>query len=118
MDKVDGDVQRIAKQQVWSEAEGKRMVAAWRRSGESRAAFARRYWMAVHRLYYWIGTVGEGRGSTSPDRTRVQFHPVRVLPDRVDAGALAPIEIRVIRVPRGVALEELRAVLAALDHHG
>ena len=32
MDRLDGDVQRIAKQRVWSEAEGKRMVAAWHRS--------------------------------------------------------------------------------------
>ena len=58
MDKVDGDVQRIAKQRVWSEAEGKRIVAAWRRSGESRAAFARRYGIPVHRLYYRITTAG------------------------------------------------------------
>ena len=54
MDKVDGDVQRIAKQRVWSEAEGKRIVAAWRRSGVSRAAFGRRTGIAVHRLHYWI----------------------------------------------------------------
>ena len=48
----------------------------------------------------------------------MQFHPVRVLPERLDAGSTAPIEIRMIRVPRGVAPEELRAVLAALDSHG
>ena len=116
MDKVDGDVQRIAKQRVWSEAEGKRIVAAWRRSGESRAAFARRYGIPVHRLYYRITTAGARRPVT--ERGPVPFHPVRVLPDRVDAGDAAPIEIRMIRVPRGVAPEELRAVLAALEHHG
>ena len=116
MDKGDGEVQRIAKQRVWSEAEGKRMVAAWRRSGESRAAFARRYGIPVHRLYYRITTAGARRPVS--DRGPVQFHPVRVLPDRLDAGSTAPIEIRMIRVPRGVALEELRAVLAALEQHG
>ena len=46
MDKVDSDVQRIAKQRVWSEAEGTRIVVAWRRSGVSRAAFGRRYGIA------------------------------------------------------------------------
>ena len=116
MDKLDGDVQRLAKQRVWSEAEGKRIVAAWRRSGVSRAAFGRRTGIAVHRLHYWITKGGSRRPVT--ERGPVPFHPVRVLPDRVEAGDAAPIEIRVIRVPRGVALEELRAVLAALDSHG
>ena len=92
MDKVDGDVQRIAKQRVWSETEGKRIVATWRRSGESRAAFARRYGIPVHRLYYRITTAGARSPVT--ERGPVQFHPVRVLPDRVEAGDVAPIEIR------------------------
>ena len=92
MDKVDGDVQRIAKQRVWSEAEGKRIVAAWRRSGVSRAAFGRRTGIAVHRLHYWITKGGSRRPVT--ERGPVPF------------------------VPRGVALDELRAVLAALDSHG
>ena len=92
MDKVDGDVQRIAKQRVWSETEGKRIVATWRRSGESRAAFARRYGIPVHRLYYRITTAGARSPVT--ERGPVQFHPVRVLPDRVEAGDAAPIEIR------------------------
>ena len=116
MEKMDGDVQRIAKQRIWSEAEGKRIVTAWRRSSQSRAAFGRRYGIAVHRLHYWITKAG-ARGPVT-DGGPVQFHPVRVLPDRLDAGGAAPIEIRVIRVPRGVALEELRAVLAALEQHG
>ena len=116
MDTMDGDVQRLATQRVWSEDEGQCIVAAWRRSGESPAAFARRTGIAVHRLYYRITTTGPRRAVT--DGGPVQFHPVRVLPERLDAGSTAPIEIRMIRVPRGVAPEELRAVLAALDSHG
>ena len=116
MEQLDGDVQRIAKRRAWSEAEGKRIVAAWRRSGESRAAFARRYGIPVHRLYYRITTT-DARGAVT-ERGPEPFHPVSVLPDRVDAGDAAPIEIRMIRVPRGVAPEELRAVLAALEYHG
>jgi len=34
----DQEVQRIAKLGSWSDAEGKVVVAAWRRSGEARAA--------------------------------------------------------------------------------
>ena len=56
MDTMDGEVQRLATQRVWSEDEGQCIVAAWRRSGESPAAFARRYGIAVHRLYYRITT--------------------------------------------------------------
>ena len=32
MEKLDGEVQRIAKLRAWSETEGKRIIAAWRRS--------------------------------------------------------------------------------------
>ena len=116
MEKLDGEVQRIAKLRAWSETEGKRIIAAWRRSGVSRAAFGRRYGIPVHRLYYWSTTVGARSHVTA--RGPVQFHPVRVLPERVEASPVAPIEIRLIRVPRGCAPEELRAVLAALEYHG
>lgn len=115
MDTMDVDVQRIAKQRTWSEADGQRVVAAWRKSGESRAVFGRRYDIAVHRLHYWI-TKAAPRVDVA-ERAAVPFHPVRVLPARVDAERASPIEIRMIRVPRGVALEELRAVLTALDDH-
>ena len=32
MDKLDSDLQRIAKRRVWSEGEGKRIISAWRRA--------------------------------------------------------------------------------------
>ncbi len=42
MEKLDGEVQRIAKLRAWSETEGQRIIAAWRRSrsGQTRS---RRY---------------------------------------------------------------------------
>ena len=51
---------------------GKRIVAARRRSSESRAAFGRRYGIPVHRLYYWITKAGARRPVTDllPDRWR------------------------------------------------
>jgi len=111
---MDKDVRRIAKQQRWSEADGQRMVDAWRGSGASRAAFARRYGFAVHRLTYRLTTTADAPGPV-PARGPVSFHPVRVLPEQIEAGDAAPIEIRMIRVPRGTPPDELRAVLAALD---
>ena len=114
MDTMDGDVQRLATQRVWSADEGERLVAAWRRSGESPTAFARRYGIAAHRLYYRITTT-DARGAAT-EHAAVPFHPVRVLPTRDDAGGTAPMEIQMIRV-RGVAPEALRAVLAALEPH-
>jgi len=110
---MDKDVQRIAKQRRWSESEGQRMVDAWRGSGESRAAFARRYGIAVHRLSYRLTTTADTHGPVTV-RGPVPFPPVRVLPEQIAAGDAAPIEIRVLRVPRGVSPDALRAVLAAL----
>jgi len=116
MDQMEHDVQRIAKQGRWSAADGQRMVDAWHQSGESRTAFARRYGFAVHRLAYQISMIADAPRTTTT-RGPLAFHPVHVVPERVDAGNATPIEIRVIRVPRGVPPEELRAVLAALDSH-
>jgi len=81
---MDKDVQRIAQQRRWSEAEGERMVDAWRGSGESRTAFARRYGFAVHWLAYRITTTADPRGPVT-ERGPVPFHPVRVPPDAVRA---------------------------------
>jgi transposase-like protein len=133
MEKLDRDVLRIATHRVWSKAEGTRVAEVWRRSGTSRAAFARHYGIPVHRLYYWIANTAENPGRGAPHRPPhavVRFHPVRVVREVVpevvpevmrtredaDRGATAaPIEIRSIRVPHGWAPEELRAVLRALD---
>ena len=37
----------------WSEKDARRVVAAWRRSGESIRAFAVRHGFVRQRLYYW-----------------------------------------------------------------
>ena len=54
MDRVDVGVQRIATKRTWSEEERQRVAAAWRKSGESRVVFDRRYDLALLRLHYWI----------------------------------------------------------------
>lgn len=108
---LDREVLRIARLGSWSDAEARLVVEAWRRSGESRAEFGRRYDIAVHRLYHWIGKF-DGRRRTPKSSTPV-FHPVEVR--ALDTEEAPPaIEIRMIRVPLGMAPEELRAVLSAL----
>ncbi len=37
----------------WSEAEGRAVVEAWRRSGESATEFARRHGLRAKRIVYW-----------------------------------------------------------------
>ena len=127
MEKLDQHVMRMARQAVWSEAEGGRVIEAWRRSGETIAEYARRYAIAPYRLYYWRTRSGKkgSQGSIREQRARkeapmVGFHSVRVLPAPVDAGDRgdgsdgAALEIRWIRIRRGMAAEDMRAVLAAL----
>jgi transposase-like protein len=142
METLDRDVLRIATRRVWSRADGTRVVEAWRRSGMSRAAFARQSGLPVHRLHYWIANTAAHPGRGAPPRPPhavVRFHPVRVVRDggrdgvrevvpevgrpREDANAersatAAPIEIRSIRIPRGWAPAEVRAVLRALESLG
>jgi transposase-like protein len=108
---VDREVRRIAKLGSWSDSDGKRIADAWRRSGQSRAAFGRRYGIAVHRLYFWVAKFG-GKSVAAPPRKGVRFHPVRVTGD--DSLSRESIEIRLVKVPRGIGEDELRVVLSAL----
>jgi transposase-like protein len=44
----------------WSEDEARGVIDAWRESGETVAAFARREGLAAHRVYWWRGRLGGG----------------------------------------------------------
>jgi hypothetical protein len=48
----------------WSEAEGRAVIEAWRRSGESRAGFARRHGLQTKRLKYWAGRLSRAAEPT------------------------------------------------------
>jgi transposase-like protein len=124
---VDRQLQRIAQRPVWSEADSSRMVEAWRASGETIAAFARRYGVPPYRMYYWRDRTRERMRDVSTarriDRTAPVFHPVRVRSSRADASdgddvasdsSSGVIEIRSIRIPRGIAAADVRVVLTAL----
>jgi transposase-like protein len=89
-----------------------RLVARWRTSGESRAAFARRHGVSGWSFWYWCRKLSE----TAPPRTAApMFVPVRVTQE-----AEAPsIEIVLsdgarVRVREGTPVEWVRAVVMAL----
>ena len=92
-----------------------RLVAQWRRSGESQARFARRHHIPGWTFWYWCrklssqGPAEAGRAPAAP------FVPVRVTPD-AEAGVVEvvlPAGERV-RVTAGASAELVRAVVAAL----
>ena len=44
----------------WSEDEARRVIDAWKESGETVAAFARREGLVAHRVYWWRGRLEGG----------------------------------------------------------
>lgn len=112
------DIDRVVRRRRWSEADARAVVAAWRGSGDSQIAFARRYGLDPQRVGHWIRRLGS---ETSGEKSALRFHPVRVVDRGVAIGAAecATIEIvltdgRAVRVPRGVEARELRLVLEVL----
>ena len=105
---------RIVRGSYWRAADARVVVEAWRRSGRSLAAFARQHGVSARRLAYWRTQLDR----RAAPRAAVAFHPVQVVPARGGIAAAA-IEIRlgascVVRVPAGVAMTDVRVVLAAL----
>src|SRR2546425_5400488 len=89
-----------------------RLVARWRMSGESRAAFARRHDLSGWSFWYWCRKLSE----TAPARVAAPMF----VPARVTQEADAPsIEIVLpdgarVRVREGAPVEWVRRVVAAL----
>jgi hypothetical protein len=110
----------VAARGYWRESTARVMVDAWRGSGETVAAFARRHGVDRRRLARWVRRV---EGTTQTGEVVVPFHPVRVVGGAAARGTEAPIEIAVgrayqVRVPPGFAGEDLRRVLAVLGVGG
>jgi len=98
----------------WTSSDGQAVVAAWRASGQGRAAWCRAHAVALHRLTYWIGRLLP-MIDWSPSTT-MSFAEVRCAPQS-HAEALTVLcgsGARVL-VPRGVDVVFLRAVAEALS---
>jgi hypothetical protein len=105
-------VAEVAARRYWRERDARVVVEAWRNSGESVAAFARRHHVERRRVAWWAGRI-EG-SAPAP----VRFHPVRLA--KPDDGGGAPIEIHFgggqrVRVFPGFQTDDLRRVVAVLD---
>jgi len=112
--KKDEAIRRIAKRQRWRADDGKVVVEAWLRSGESLSDFAGRHGLRGERISRWASRIDKR------DRNGLSFHQVRVVEaqDRSHRGEKIEVLLtdgRSVRVPDGFAPEELQKVLRVLE---
>lgn len=77
---------------VWSLDDARRIFDEWRRSGESLAAFGRRYRYPAARLYWWRRRLADPADLTA----------LALVPAAVTSEAAAPVTIR---LPNGIGIE-------------
>jgi hypothetical protein len=98
----------------------RRVLARWRRSGVSAAAFCRGHGIKPQKLSYWKRALGAGRVARRPrDARPVDFVPVRLLDSMAGAAASEGLEITLATGERlvvrdGVSRELLRDALMVL----
>lgn len=96
----------------WREEEARKVVSAWRGSGETMWSFARKHGFVAQRLYRWARQLKGGESSEV-------FHPVRLLGvSRGVEGRKIEIELMNgsrVRVGEGFSAEELGRVLDVLQ---
>jgi hypothetical protein len=107
-------VKKIAERQRWRAEDGRVMVEAWRRSGESLSAFASRHGLRGERISRWSSRFRKG------EREGLSFHQVRLVefPGRCQPDGKIEVMLadgRSVRVPHGFAPEELQKVLRVLE---
>ena len=99
----------------WRARDAELVLEAWRRSGESGAAFARQHGLSVRRLLRWRDRL---QRSTTP-----VFHPVRVVERGEPTAIAAPLELelrggRRIRVLGRFDPELLEALVRTVESLG
>lgn len=90
----------------WSEAEARTQLAAFRASGMSASAFARRHGVSTNRLDYWSKRLAR-------DGAGVTFVPV-TLPASPGAAMEITVGDVTVRAPDGVAPERVAQVVVAI----
>ncbi len=93
----------------WDAARATRILAAWQRSGESLAAFARAHGLNAQRLSWWRRRLDEVE---EHDRRPPPVAPLAFIPAAVTAPAPGRI---VVRLPRGVEVEAADAAAAPAE---
>ena len=113
---LDAELVELVGLKYWNEHEARVVVEAWRRSGESRAAFGRRYGIHPRRLGRWAKQMEE------QTEEPVLFHPVHLV-QREEQLWGGPIEIELgrdcrVRVAGGFETRDLERVLEVLAQGG
>jgi transposase-like protein len=106
------DVRSVASCVYWREEDARAVVAAWRASGQSVAAFARHHGVQRRRIARWIRRLETAAA--------VHFHPVRVTGAADTNPTPGTIEIELpsgerIRLPRGFDADDLRRLFSVLE---
>jgi hypothetical protein len=83
----------------WTEADARRVLAEWERSGDTLEAFARSRGLVPQRLAWWKKRLRASRSETSAALTLV---PATVI-DAASAPSTGPAAM--IRLPHGIAIE-------------
>src|SRR5215468_10949391 len=112
-----GNIRRLAEKRTWTEKDGQDVIAAWRASGQTLAAFAREHGVGDGRLRWWrdrVGGAGTGASVEGPRLVRVEVEQSAGR-SAVAAGAWELVTARgQLRVHEGIEVGALRVVLAAL----
>lgn len=103
----------------WRAADAEQVLDAWRRSGRSVAAFARRHGLSPRRLLRWRARL---EPAVAPVFHRVQVvgreHPTPITPSRPEPLELELRGGRRIRVPAGFDAELLAELVRTVEGWG
>jgi hypothetical protein len=118
-------VAAAAGKRYWREAEARQVIRAWEQSGQDLSGFAARHGLKAARLARWASRLGKravgrrGRISAGAAPLKLRFHPVALIGSApaVETSAIEVVLLdgRRVRVPSGVASEDLGCVLRVLE---
>jgi len=92
-----------------------RLVAQWRKSGESGASFARRHRIPTWTFWYWQRKLS---ATPAPEPPRVPFVPVQVAVDDTPVIELVFTSGERLQVRAGASADLVRATVSALRSAG
>lgn len=89
----------------WTERQGRKVVAAWRRSGLSASEFARRHKMSPQRLSWWCKRLEESSSRKEPGGRRTSLISLVPAEVRLSAPISSTMSLAVMRLPCGISIE-------------
>jgi transposase-like protein len=89
----------------WTEQQGRRVVASWRRSGLLASEFARRQGISQQRLSWWCKRFGKLNISKDTDSRMASIVSLVPAEVRMCASVSAALSLAVMRLPYGISIE-------------